>query len=154
MGKSSEAAAKVEVKVEPTIEESEGEDEDLLQSLAASQAAPRPPRPSVQPMSTLEEQVDKESDGEPEKSLLDGAPAITTARPRTSIAPMAPIIEEPKGPKARLVIHKLVLVNFKSYAGRQVIGPFHKASDFYFSRLWRLTWLSVVFSYRWTERLW
>ncbi|KAJ9119746.1 hypothetical protein QFC22_003456 [Naganishia vaughanmartiniae] len=29
-------------------------------------------------------------------------------------------------PKKRLVIHKLVLVDFKSYAGRQEIGPFHK----------------------------
>ncbi|KAF8514546.1 RecF/RecN/SMC protein [Hysterangium stoloniferum] len=35
--------------------------------------------------------------------------------------------EEPKGPKSRLVIHKLVLVDFKSYAGRQEIGPFHKS---------------------------
>ncbi|ORX37975.1 RecF/RecN/SMC N terminal domain-domain-containing protein [Kockovaella imperatae] len=30
-------------------------------------------------------------------------------------------------PKPRLTIHKLVLVNFKSYAGRQEIGPFHKS---------------------------
>ncbi|KAJ9102655.1 hypothetical protein QFC19_004764 [Naganishia cerealis] len=29
--------------------------------------------------------------------------------------------------KKRLVIHKLVLVDFKSYAGRQEIGPFHKS---------------------------
>ncbi|WVN86971.1 uncharacterized protein L203_102146 [Cryptococcus depauperatus CBS 7841] len=29
--------------------------------------------------------------------------------------------------KPRLTIHKLVLVNFKSYAGRQEIGPFHKS---------------------------
>lgn len=28
--------------------------------------------------------------------------------------------------KPRLVIKKMVLINFKSYAGRQVIGPFHK----------------------------
>ena len=35
-------------------------------------------------------------------------------------------IQEPAGPKSRLVIHKMVLVNFKSYAGRQEIGPFHK----------------------------
>lgn len=33
----------------------------------------------------------------------------------------------PAKPKARLTIHKLVLVNFKSYAGRQEIGPFHKS---------------------------
>jgi structural maintenance of chromosome 4 len=34
--------------------------------------------------------------------------------------------EEATGPKSRLVIHKLMLINFKSYAGRQEIGPFHK----------------------------
>jgi structural maintenance of chromosome 4 len=33
----------------------------------------------------------------------------------------------PDRPKPRLTIHKLVLVNFKSYAGRQEIGPFHKS---------------------------
>ncbi|KAG1748816.1 hypothetical protein EDD22DRAFT_981854 [Suillus occidentalis] len=38
-----------------------------------------------------------------------------------------PPAEEPSGPKPRLVIHKMVLVNFKSYAGRQEIGPFHKS---------------------------
>ncbi|KAG1842247.1 RecF/RecN/SMC N terminal domain-containing protein [Suillus subalutaceus] len=38
-----------------------------------------------------------------------------------------PPAEEPSGPKPRLVIHKMVLINFKSYAGRQEIGPFHKS---------------------------
>lgn len=28
--------------------------------------------------------------------------------------------------KQRLIIKEMVLENFKSYAGRQVIGPFHK----------------------------
>jgi structural maintenance of chromosome 4 len=37
----------------------------------------------------------------------------------------APILEEPAGPKARMVIRQLVMTNFKSYAGRQVVGPFH-----------------------------
>jgi hypothetical protein len=30
-------------------------------------------------------------------------------------------------PRARLVIKEMVLHNFKSYAGEQRIGPFHKA---------------------------
>ena len=38
--------------------------------------------------------------------------------------------KQPRLPKnylvPNLVIHKMVLVNFKSYAGRQEIGPFHK----------------------------
>ncbi len=35
---------------------------------------------------------------------------------------------KPTGPTKRLIIHKMVLINFKSYAGRQEIGPFHKVS--------------------------
>jgi len=42
-----------------------------------------------------------------------------------------PIVVE-KGPKKRLVIRKMALVNFKSYRGRQEIGPFHKVSRFCF----------------------
>jgi len=34
-----------------------------------------------------------------------------------------------EGPKNRIVITYLVLDNFKSYAGRQVIGPFHTVSS-------------------------
>jgi structural maintenance of chromosome 4 len=41
-------------------------------------------------------------------------------------AKLEPAVE--KDPKKRLVIRKMALVNFKSYRGRQEIGPFHKAS--------------------------
>ena len=34
-------------------------------------------------------------------------------------------VSEEAGPRNRIVITHLVLNNFKSYAGRQVIGPFH-----------------------------
>jgi structural maintenance of chromosome 4 len=37
----------------------------------------------------------------------------------------APKVEEPSGPRARMVITYLILTNFKSYAGRQEVGPFH-----------------------------
>ena len=33
--------------------------------------------------------------------------------------------QEPAGPKSRTVIQYLILTNFKSYAGRQKVGPFH-----------------------------
>ncbi|KAH9837376.1 RecF/RecN/SMC [Rhodofomes roseus] len=59
---------------------------------------------------------------EEEKSLLD-PPGTPKSQPQT----IPPVPEEPQGPKARLVIHKIALVNFKSYAGRQEIGPFHKS---------------------------
>ena len=61
-----------------------------------------------------------------EKSLLDDLPTspLKTRRPPLPL-------EELQGPGSRLVIHKLVLVNFKSYAGCQEIGPFHKVSCFH-----------------------
>jgi structural maintenance of chromosome 4 len=37
---------------------------------------------------------------------------------------VAPVVED-SGPKARIVITYLILTNFKSYAGRQEVGPFH-----------------------------
>lgn len=42
-----------------------------------------------------------------------------------SRAMAVPVPQEPSGPKARIVITHLVLINFKSYAGRQEVGPFH-----------------------------
>ena len=62
-----------------------------------------------------------ESDEEP---LIEQPPARI---PTTQPPPPAP--EEPEGVRPRLVIHKIALVNFKSYAGRQEIGPFHKVGS-------------------------
>ena len=67
--------------------------------------------------------VVEEEELDEEKSLFDPLPI-----PGPSNLPRA-IPEEPAGPKSRLVIHKLVLINFKSYAGRQEIGPFHKVMN-------------------------
>ncbi|THV05398.1 RecF/RecN/SMC protein [Dendrothele bispora CBS 962.96] len=53
---------------------------------------------------------------------ISAQPASQVGQTQTQAVP-----EEPQGPKARLVIHKLALVNFKSYAGRQEIGPFHRS---------------------------
>lgn len=70
--------------------------------------------------------------------LAGNLPPITPPRPTASQDPSSSRIPptpgpstqqapKPTGPKPRLTIHKLVLVNFKSYAGRQEIGPFHKS---------------------------
>lgn len=40
-------------------------------------------------------------------------------------AQAVPVVEEATGPKSRMVIRQLVMINFKSYAGRQIVGPFH-----------------------------
>ena len=45
--------------------------------------------------------------------------------PMSQGEPLLPPTEEGT---PRLVIHKMVLNNFKSYAGRVEIGPFHKVS--------------------------
>lgn len=60
-----------------------------------------------------------------EKSLLDNLPTSPSKAKRPPIPS-----EDLQGPTPRLVIHKLVLVNFKSYAGCQEIGPFHRVSCF------------------------
>lgn len=49
-------------------------------------------------------------------------PMDIVVRSRSMAVPPTP---EPSGPKARTVIKYLVLNNFKSYAGRQEVGPFH-----------------------------
>lgn len=41
------------------------------------------------------------------------------------------------GPKKRLVIKKMVLENFKSYAGAQHVGPFHKVRLDSLDGVWR-----------------
>ena len=49
-------------------------------------------------------------------------PMDIVVRSRALAVPQEP---ENTGPKARTVIRSLVLTNFKSYAGRQEVGPFH-----------------------------
>ncbi|WVQ75201.1 hypothetical protein IAR50_004812 [Cryptococcus sp. DSM 104548] len=74
--------------------------------LEAEDGTPRPSTPSKMPPPQTPSQAQRTPISQP------------------SAAPPPPA---PSGPKPRLTIHKLVLVNFKSYAGRQEIGPFHKS---------------------------
>ena len=72
-----------------------------------------------------------QDEDEDEKSLLDAIPPpLSQSQPRSQ-SHMPPPPEEPKGPQARLTIHKMALINFKSYAGRQEIGPFHKVGLYF-----------------------
>ncbi|KAI0275213.1 RecF/RecN/SMC N terminal domain-containing protein [Gloeopeniophorella convolvens] len=112
------APVKKELSAEATSAEQEDraavpdsdEEEDQLLEQRVSTPTPAQPRPATPP------------GPEEEKSLLDNPPLSPTKLKR-----LVPPPEEPQGPRPRLVIHKLVLVNFKSYAGRQEIGPFHKS---------------------------
>lgn len=98
----------------------DGNESDALSYLEpdATPRAAAPPSQAARPATPIAEQ-------EEEYSLLDDSHVPRTparAQPQAQTAPA----EEPQGPKSRLVIHKMALVNFKSYAGRQEIGPFHK----------------------------
>jgi structural maintenance of chromosome 4 len=72
------------------------------------------------------------SDKDPSSAILTQPDSVSAAQVTNDVPASGqmpnpiPQLEPPNGPIARLVIHKLVLVDFKSYAGRQVIGPFHK----------------------------
>ncbi|KAF6748357.1 RecF/RecN/SMC N terminal domain-containing protein [Ephemerocybe angulata] len=112
--KASKKAPKKVVVVETDSEKDDDEDSD---------SPPPPPRSSPKKVSAspVKPSYVQPTEEEEEKSLFDPIPASQPAP-----VPQA-VPEEPEGPKPRLVIHKLALVNFKSYAGRQEIGPFHKS---------------------------
>ncbi|KAI0082329.1 hypothetical protein K474DRAFT_1655715 [Panus rudis PR-1116 ss-1] len=83
-----------------------------------SKASTSPTRRTEMPNAPVAEDVPYEE----EHSLLDDLRQPSAMPHEQAAAP-----EEAQGPKPRLVIHKMALVNFKSYAGRQEIGPFHKS---------------------------
>jgi len=53
-------------------------------------------------------------------------PMDIALRAKAEAVAAAPV-ESDHGPKPRMVIRQLVMTNFKSYAGRQVVGPFHQS---------------------------
>ncbi|RDB19364.1 Structural maintenance of chromosomes protein 4 [Hypsizygus marmoreus] len=75
---------------------------------------------TIQPDAKEVRNGDDEPAEEEETSLFEPPPMPAPSLPQA-------MPEEPAGPKSRLVIHKMALINFKSYAGRQEIGPFHKS---------------------------
>ena len=55
---------------------------------------------------------------------MDAEASSTGPAPMSDVNPNTPGVDQQSG--ARLMIEKMVLRNFKSYAGEQVVGPFHK----------------------------
>ena len=82
---------------------------------------------------------DEEGAGDDDEQVATDGP-LDKDMPRVSL-PSRALPEEPGRPKSRLVIHKLMLINFKSYAGRQEIGPFHKVGNGFSRVLSPATWL-------------
>lgn len=86
-----------------------------------------------------EDRVEEAARDDDEQVATDGP--LDKDMPRVSLSSIALQPEEPGRPKSRLVIHKLMLINFKSYAGRQEIGPFHKVGNSFSRVLSPATWL-------------
>lgn len=98
------------------------------------QPQPRSQRDSVPPLADI---TDAAVNQMPAKPTEDPKSQVSIINPNTTIlekpmdimaksrnlGPAQP--EEPQGPKSRLMITTLVLNNFKSYAGKQIVGPFH-----------------------------
>lgn len=81
-----------------------------------------------------------ESDTQMNEQVNAEAPSpISQAKPETPPPAVNEPVDEPvpepvnesdgKKKQPRLIMKKMVLNNFKSYAGRQVIGPFHKVKQ-------------------------
>lgn len=76
----------------------------------------------------VQEETDVGNDDEKDLRVPSSQKLTTTqSLSQISLPSSSRIPPPPAAPKSRLVIHKMVLVNFKSYAGRQEIGPFHKS---------------------------
>ncbi|PYI32289.1 hypothetical protein BP00DRAFT_369355 [Aspergillus indologenus CBS 114.80] len=102
------------------------------------QPQPRIQRESVPPLADITDAaVNKSPSKSPSKSVEDEKPQIPVINPNATLlekpmdimlksrstAPSAS--QEPSGPTSRLMITTLVMMNFKSYAGKQIVGPFH-----------------------------
>lgn len=96
------------MKSDSDVEQEEEDDEEL----PSSQLSASDRKVSFAAASSKEPTPFKE----PTPPSATPAPTSQPALDGTNIKKKAP----------RLVMKKMVLTNFKSYAGRQVIGPFHK----------------------------
>jgi structural maintenance of chromosome 4 len=81
-----------------------------------------PSEQKVPPSSQLLERSSTRPMMTPHTPRMGAYSTIPASQARSTIAPSMPV-----PPKVRLVIHKMVLRDFKSYAGEQIIGPFHKS---------------------------
>ncbi|KAF3907201.1 hypothetical protein ABW21_db0209629 [Orbilia brochopaga] len=95
---------------------------------ARASVAPETPRPPKSPLAEISNNVNGTPKPEPQSQMPP--PEATAPGPSSLDTPKPPRIPtpppaEPPGPKKRIVITHLVMTNFKSYAGRQEVGPFH-----------------------------
>ncbi|KZT62670.1 hypothetical protein CALCODRAFT_140377 [Calocera cornea HHB12733] len=118
------------------------DDEDEEEEEERARTPVNKARPSNATTTKTSATSSEDDDEEEEEDLIAAAAAMPTPARQSRLIPPTPAAiltslreknasmlqePEPSGPKSRLVIHKMVLINFKSYAGRQEIGPFHKS---------------------------
>lgn len=77
---------------------------------------------SQSPSKQLEEPKSQISIINPNSTVLE-KPMDIVMKSRNMAIPAVP--EEPAEAKPRMIIENLILTNFKSYAGKQIVGPFH-----------------------------
>lgn len=82
---------------------------------------------SSQPISSSQQSTSSNLLAPPQQSQSSSSRQSSPLSKRNSLAPTEAVKEPTIEILPRLVIEKMVLVNFKSYAGRQEIGPFHKS---------------------------
>ncbi|KAK7540679.1 putative nuclear condensin complex subunit Smc4 [Phyllosticta citribraziliensis] len=95
-------------------------------SLSGARSDTTPPQPdklAVPPASQEPVESPVATRIDPRAAMME-RPMDIAARARAAAQPLS---QEPQPPKARMVITWLVLTNFKSYAGRQEVGPFHSS---------------------------
>ncbi|KAL9079098.1 MAG: hypothetical protein Q9157_001982 [Trypethelium eluteriae] len=81
------------------------------------------PIPDIQPVPEAKKNDEPVKRVDPKATALE-KPMDIVVRARNAAIPK---VQEPAEPKSRIVITYLVLTNFKSYAGRQEVGPFHSS---------------------------
>ena len=132
----------------PTADDSELPETAMLAPAPPSESSAPPETADRPPIPRLRLDADSEADAEEAERTIrldstpgsPGSPAqlVDLPPPTPGRIPSTPRFAPPTPgpsqlplptakPKPRLTIHKLVLVNFKSYADRQEIGPFHKS---------------------------
>ncbi|KAF2851278.1 nuclear condensin-like protein complex subunit Smc4 [Plenodomus tracheiphilus IPT5] len=80
-----------------------------------------PPEPQREPELTAEPQLDMVYNVSSQQPLKETPMEIVAKRRAAAM----PVLHDDNAPQQRTVITWLVLNNFKSYAGRQEVGPFH-----------------------------
>jgi structural maintenance of chromosome 4 len=121
------------VSPEPSVLEEDTTLENASATTPKPLASPGHSRRSSTPLADITENAINERTPVPEKkpeiakpepmATVMEKPMDIVIRKRAAGLPM--VKEDDGGPKARIVITYLVLTNFKSYAGRQEVGPFH-----------------------------